>query len=194
MITTSLRANLFQGKLPFWDFDDLSDLATKYLGIEGCSQTEVKFRPNGEQEKDESWSEKIQNLRPYIHAFLKSPHLSNQEYEKIRSIQVLDRLSVRLVEELKTAYTLKGVSISDPEPRPSFLDAIDQEVTLWLGLEASKDEYAELIGDALQDYFGIKELREFAEDLLTKNPERVLSRWKQRALHYRFLHSTRNVS
>ena len=180
------RAHLFEGKIPFWEFNDLLDLATRYLGIDSCSQAEVKFRPNGEQEKDESWSEKIQNLHPYIHAFLKSPHLSNQEYEKIRSIQVLDRLSVRLVEELKTTYTLKGVSISDPEPRPSFLDAIDQEVTLWLGLEASKDEYAELIGDALQDYFGIKELREFAEDLLTKNPERVLSRWKQRGLQTDF--------
>ena len=180
------RAHLFEGKIPFWEFNDLLDLATRYLGIDGCSQAEVKFRPNGEQEKDESWSEKIQNLHPYIHAFLKSPRLSNQEYEEIRSIQVLDRLSVRLVEELKTTYTLKGVSISDPEPRPSFLDAIDQEVTLWLGLEASKDEYAELIGDALQDYFGIKELREFAEDLLTKNPERVLSRWKQRGLQTDF--------
>ena len=169
------RANLFQGKLPFWDFDDLSDLATKYLGIEGCSQAEVKFYPSGEQEKDENWSDKAQNLRLDIHAFLKSPELCDREYKEVKSAQVLDRLSVRFVKELKMTYTLKRNFAVDPEPRPSCLDMTDQEVTLWLGLEAGKDDYPELIGDALADYFGIKELSQFIEDLLRKDREKVLS-------------------
>ena len=180
------RAHLFDGKIPFWAFNDLSEFATKYLGIEGCSRAEVKFHPSGERETDEDWSNKVQDLCRYINAFFKSPRLCNRKYEEIESTQVLDRLSVRLVEELEATYTLKGVSIPDPEPRPSYLDASDQEMTLWLGLGASKNEYAELIGDALQDYFDIKELHGFAEDLLTKNQEKVLSRWKQRGLQADF--------
>ena len=179
-------ADFFEGEIPFWVFDDLSEFATKHLGVEECSQVEVKCHPSGEEEKDERWSDKVRGLRPYIHAFLKSPNLCNREYKEIKSAQVLNRLSVRLVEELKTTYTLKEISVSDPEPRPSCLDATNQEATLWLGLGADEDEYAELIGDALQDYFDIKELRGFVEDLLTKNREKVLSSWQRRGLRTDF--------
>ena len=175
------RADLFEDNVPFWAFDDLSDLA-KHLGVEGCSQAEVKFHPSGDQKKHESWSEKVRNLRPYIHAFLKSPGLGHEQHEAVKSDQVLARLSVHLVEKLKTTYKLKNVSVPDPEPRPSFLDATDQKVTLWLGAEAEKDDYADLIGDALQDYFDIKELSGFVEDLLTKNVEKSLSRWERKGL------------
>ena len=77
---------------------------------------------------------------------------------------------------------MKGIPVSDPEPRPSCLDATNREATLWLGLEADEDEYAELIGDALADYFGIKGLSQFVEDLLRKDREKVLSRWKRKGL------------
>lgn len=175
-------ASLFEGKVPFWAFnEDLLELA-KYIEVEGCSQAEVKFHPGGDQEEYESWSKKVRNLSVDIQAFLKSPRLCNKEYEDVNSIQVLDRLSVRLVEELKTTYILKEITVSDPEPRPSFLETTDQEMTLWLGLEADDEDYAELIGDALQDYFDVKELRGFIEDLLTKNRDKVLNRWKQRGL------------
>ena len=177
------RAQFFEGKIPFWEFDDLLELATKYLGVDGCSQAEVKFYPSGEQEKDENWSDKIQDLRPYIHAFLKSPSLCGRKYEEVKSDQILDQLSVRLAQKLETTYKLKGIFVADPEPRPSCLDTTDQEVTLWLGLEADKDEYPELIGDALADYFGIEVLSQFVEDLLSKKDrEKVLSRWKRKGL------------
>ena len=175
------RADLFEGKVPFWAFDDLEELA-KGLGVEGCSQAEVKFDPSGKQERDEGWSEKVRNLRSYIHAFLKSPGLCPEQHEEIKSDQILARLSVYLVEQLETTYKLKDVSVADPEPRPSFLDATDQEVTLWLGLEADEADYPDLIGDALQDYFDIKELREFAKDLLPEIREKVIDRWKERGL------------
>ena len=181
------RAHLFEDRIPFWTFNDLSDFATKYLSVESCSQAEVKFHPSGAGEKDEGWSDKVRDLCRYIDAFFKSPGLCNRKYEEVKSAQVLDRLSVRLVEKLEMAYQLKGISVPDPEPRPSFLDATDQEVTLWLGLKAHKDEYADLIGDALQDYFDIKELREFAKDLLLEiDPHSILSRWKQRGLRTDF--------
>ena len=178
------RAHLFEGKIPFWEFNDLSDLATEHLGVEGCSQAEVKFHASGMREKDEEdWSDKVRDLRPYIHAFLKSPSLCGQKYEEVKSDQVLDQLSVRLAQKLETTYKLKGIFVSDPEPHPSCLDTTDQEVTLWLGSEADKDEYPELIGDALADYFGIEVLSQFVEGLLSKKDrEKVLSRWKRKGL------------
>ena len=179
-------ASLFEGKVPFWAFEeDLLDLA-KHIEVEGCSQAEVKFHPNGDQEEYESWSKKVRNLSADIQAFLKSPRLCNKEYEDVKSVRVLDQLSVRLVEELKTTYELKGITVSDPEPRPSFLDITDQEVSLWLGLAADDEDYPELIGDALQDYFDVMELRGFIEDILTKDRDKVLNRWKQRGLQTDF--------
>ena len=175
-------ARLFEGEVPFWVFDDgLLELA-KYLNVEGCSRAEVEFDPEGDQEKVEDWSAKVRNLHPYIHAFLESPRLC----EKVKSDQVLDQLSVRSVKELSMTYKLKGISVSDPNPRQSFLDTTGQDAKLWLGLGADECEYAELIGDALQDHFDVKELRGFVEDLLTKNRDKVTARWKQRGLRADF--------
>ena len=175
-------AEIFKGEVPFWTFDnDLLGLAEN-LEIEGCSHAEVEFHPKGDQEEDEGWSVKVQRLRPYIHDFLNSPRLC-EVHEKGKSADVLDLLSIRLVEELETTYTLKGISLTHPNPRQSFLDVTDQKATLWLALEADESQYAWLIGDALQDYFGdVKELSGFVEDLLTKNKESVLTRWKQKGL------------
>ena len=172
-------ARHFEDKVPFWGFsDDLLALA-KNLGVEPCSLTEVISRPSGDQEKLEDCSEKVQSLAVYIRAFLKSPTLCKDKNE---SVQFLDQVSVCLVEELKVTYKLKGISVTDPNPPQSFLDKEGQEATLWLGLEAEADEYPELIGDALQDYFYVKELSGFVEDLLTKDRGKVIARWKQRGL------------
>ena len=175
-------AEIFKGEVPFWTFDnDLLGLA-KNLEIEGGSHAEVKFHPKGDQEEYEVWSVKVQELHPYIHDFLNSPRLC-EVHEEGKSAYALDLLSVRLVEELKTTYTLKGISLTHPNPRQSFLDVTDQGATLWLALEADKNQYAWLIGDALQYDFGdVKELSGFVEDLLTKNKESVLTRWKQKGL------------
>ena len=92
-------------------------------------------------------------------------------------------MTVRRVEKLDVRLELKGISVSDPNPRQSFLEKTDQETTLWLASEASENQYPWLIGDALQDHFGdVKELSAFVEDLLTKNKEDVLTRWKQKGL------------
>ena len=174
-------AEIFEGEVPFWGFDDLLGFA-KSLEIEGCSQAKIEFHPEGDQEEDTGSSEEVRNLRPYIHAFLNSPRLC-EAHEEGKSVCDLDRLSVCLVEELETVYTLKGISLSHPNPRESFLDVVNQKVTLWLALKANADQYAWLIGDALQDYFGnVKELSGFVEDLLTKNKESVLIRWNQKGL------------
>ena len=174
-------AEIFQDKVPFWGFDDDLVEFAKDQGVKGCSEADVTFHPSGDQEEDADWSEKVRELRPYIDAFLKSPLLC-EEHKEGKSAQILDCLSVCLVEELKMTYTLKEISVTCPNPHPSALDATNQEGTLWLALAADKNEYSELIGDALQDYFRVKELGRFIEDLLTKNRNRVLSRWNQKGL------------
>ncbi|MYK18613.1 hypothetical protein F4055_10675 [Candidatus Poribacteria bacterium] len=179
---------IFEGKVPFWTFDDdLSSLASA-LQIEVCSQAQVEFHSEGDQEEDPDWSEKVRNLRLYIHAFLNSPGLCEKR-EKEKSAEVLNQVSVCRVQELKVTYTLKGISAPDLNPRQSFLDVTDQQAKLWLGLEVDKSEYAELIGDALQDHFGAKDLGRFVEDLLTptKEQDRVLSNWKRKGLDTKFL-------
>ena len=185
---------IFEGEVPFWTFDnDLSSLASR-LEVERCSQAKFKFYPEREEKEDPDWSEKVRNLRLYIYAFLNSPRLYKEsdiskELEGGKRAEVLDQLSVCRVQELKVTYKLKGISLPDPNPRQSFLDVTDQKVTLWIGLEVDKSEYAELIGDALQDYFGAKELGRFVEDLLTpaKKQDRVLSNWKRKGLETEFL-------
>lgn len=175
----SYFAELFEGKVPFWAFpDDLRALA-EHLNVEPCSQANVAFRPFGDEEKDDDWSKRVQNLLADIQVFFESPILCGED----KSAEILDRVSVCSTEELTVTYTLKGTPVTDQEnPRQSFLDTREHAATLWLGLGADEDEYAELIGDALQDYFDVQELRGFVEDLLTKSRDKVLARWKQRGL------------
>ena len=182
-------ARIFEGEIPFWEFsDELLELA-RNLGIEGCSQASVECLPSSDQENDEVWSKKVQDLSSCIHAFLKSSSLCDRSVEG-KSAEVLSQLSVRRVEKLEVTYELNGISVIDLEARQSFLSETNQGVILWLALEAKKDEYAELIGDALQDYFGVKGLRGFVEDLLTKNRDRVLTRWKRDGLRVDLCEST----
>lgn len=186
-------ARIFEGKVAFWEFtDELLELA-KDSGIEGCSQARVKFVPSGAQKNDEIWSRKVQELPSCIHAFLKSSHLCARSVDE-KSLEVLSQLSVRRVEKLEVTYELNDTPIIDLEARQCFLDKTNQGGTFWLALEAKEDEYAELIGDASQDYFGVKELRGFVEDLLTKDRSRVLTRWKRDGLRVDLCESTLEMS
>ena len=189
---------IFEGEVPFWMFDDdLSNLA-RNLKLEGCSQAEIEFHPEGNREEDTDWSEKVQNLRLDLYAFLNSPRLyeesgmfiffDNYEEHKEKFAKLSTNCSVWRVKELKVTYELKGTSVTDPNPRQSFLDVTDQQAKLWLGLEENEGEYPELIGDALQDYFGVKDLGRFVENLLgKKDRDKVLSSWKRKGLDTKFL-------
>ena len=174
-------AEIFQDKVPFWVFDDDLLEFAKDQNIKGCSEADVTFHPSGDQEEDTSYSKKVQDLHPYIDAFLKSPLLC-ERHDEGKSVQILNRLSVCLVEELKMTYTLKEIPVTCSNSHPSALDTANQDAILWLALAADENEYPELIGDALQDYFRVKELGRFVEDLLTKDRNRVLSRWNQKGL------------
>ncbi|MCY3549787.1 MAG: endonuclease NucS, partial [Candidatus Poribacteria bacterium] len=175
-------AEIVEGAVPFWAFsDDLLELA-KYLGVEGCYQaSKVEFSYYGDQGEDKIWSEKVQNLHPYIHDFLNSTPWHEVNTEE-KTAEILNRLSVRRAKKLEVRYELKENSVLDPNPRQSFLNTTNQGITLWIGLEESEKVYPDLIGDALQDYFGISELREFIKDLLlTTDPHRTtLLSWERR--------------
>ena len=174
-------AEVVDGEVPFWAFgDDLLAFA-KHLGVEGCYQaSNIKFDCYSDQGECTIESEKAQKLVPYIHDFLNSTPWYGV-YSQEEKTEILDRLSVRRAEKLEVSYELKGISVPDPNPRQSFLDPTSQGTILWLGLEEREGVYPDLIGDALQDYFGINELREFIKDLLlTKDPETTLLSWKRR--------------
>ena len=75
---------------------------------------------------------------------------------------------------------MNEASVSDPNPRQSFLEK--KGGILWLGLDEDEEAYPDLIGDALQDYFRIGQLREFVKDLLlsTNLSEATLLNWERR--------------
>ena len=176
------RSPLFKDEIPFWAFDnDMLELA-KYINVKGCYQnSEVEFAYYGDRGENLIWSEKVQNLHPYIYDFLNSPRLCKEHLGE-KTAEVLCRLTVCIAEKFEARYKLKGISVTDPKPRQSFLDITDQEVKLWLAIEENENDYDWLIGDALQEYFGdVKELGAFVADLLTK-PEKVLTRWKPKGL------------
>ena len=175
-------AEIVEGEVPFWAFgDDLLGLA-KHLGVEGCFQaSNIEFDYYGDQGECTIESEKVRKLGPYIHDFLNSTPWRGV-YAEEKTAEISDHLSVRRAQKLEVRYELKGISVPDSNPRQSFLDTTNQGIILWLGLEESEGAYPDLIGDALQDHFGINELREFIKDLLlTTDPHRTtLLSWKRR--------------
>ncbi len=176
-------ADIFDGKIPFWAFDGALLELAKHLGIEGCNQiSDVESNYYGNQGVYKDWSEKVRGLSLYIQDFLNSmPRHEGHAIEK--SAKVLDRLTVYRTQRIEVRYKLKGISVPDPDPRQSFLDTISQGITLWLGTEVVEGIYPDLVGDALQEYFGIDQLREFVKDLLLARDDAyidmTLNSWKR---------------
>ena len=174
------RSHLFKDKIRFWGFDnDLLELA-KHLNVKGCYQaSNVEFDYYGDQGEYQIWSEKVQNLYPYIYDFLNSPRLC-EGYREEKSAEILEQLSIRRSQRLEVRYRLDGVPLPDPNPRQSFLEK--KKGILWLGLEEDEEAYPDLIGDALQDDFRIDQLREFVKDLLpaANLSKTALLNWKRR--------------
>lgn len=174
------RSRLFKDKISFWAFDnDLLEFA-KYLGVNGCYEvSDVEFNCYSDQGEDQIWSGKVQSLYPYIYDFLNSPRLCKQ-YREEQAAEILKRLSVHRAQRLEVRYRLNEASVSDPNPRQSFLEK--KKGILWLGLEEDEEAYPDLIGDALQDDFRIDQLREFVKDLLpsVNLSKTALLSWKRR--------------
>lgn len=174
----SYYAECFKDRIPFWAFDELTDLA-EHLEVKRVSQAEVTFKPIGEQEALDEETRKLRALANDIQCFLESPQWSRLRSTKA-SPSILSSLRVCLVKDKYVAYSLNGVFVEDHQPRPSHLDV--ETETIYLALDADKQDYPDLIGDALQDYFGVPELREFVKDLMRGQKEKVLERWRRRGL------------
>ncbi|MDT7542436.1 MAG: hypothetical protein QOE33_2340 [Acidobacteriota bacterium] len=172
----SYIAHLFAESLPFWDLEDLREFRD-YLNVQPCSQASVSFHPQGAREQSIRWSEKVKEQLYWLRAFLNSPRWKEQHGNA--SIEELNGLQVWLVEQAIISYTLKGVSVRDQEP---CLTYFDDDSVLWITSDAAEEEYPDQIGDALQSYFRVSELREFVKDLLTRRLEDVLRIWQKRGL------------
>lgn len=174
-------SQIFSEQVPYWMFDDLTDFANT-LGVVACSSAQPIFSPLGEQASLSDWTEKLRRAIPEISCFLTSPKWRGQLREPA-SLDALPKLEVRLIEEAKVSFSLKGTIIPEAEPRSSYLDANGN--TVWLVLKAPESEFPELIGEALQDFFETSELREFTKDLLgtdSSDTARILARWQKRGL------------
>lgn len=180
------HADLFSGVLPFWPYVDV-ELLAHYLEVTRCSHAQTEFIPLGARSDLENWMRKTQRLQTPVANFLASPHL-NQGLNENATTEILRDLTVALVEDAQVIYHLGGAEVADPEPLLSHLQADEATATLWITLKADDAEYPDSIGDALQTYFGVAQLREFVSSLLKANTERewerVLARWKKRGLRY----------
>lgn len=169
-------AHLFSESLPFWAFDDLLELA-KQLEITPCSSAQSEFEPIGKLKELSYWTGRVSELSRDIHRFLES-HKWKSQCRSTASMDALEGVKVFLAEQLQVCYRLNGIDV--PEQREaSYLDVVHKR--LWLP-KADESDYPEFIGDALQEYFGVSELREFVKDLLKGDREKVLNRWQQRGL------------
>ena len=172
-------AALFEGKLWFWPFPELTELACQQLGVVGCSSATCHFtpmEPGGVNERLSEWMTKHWAL---ISAFLhsdrwKSTVRKNADAALARKPAVINSTRIAVT------YELAGVTVEEPEGRSSFFDG--ESGTLWLAGNLDEDEAAEAIGDALQEYFGPEALREFVRDLFCKPKTKALEKWRKKGL------------
>ncbi|MCG9126501.1 hypothetical protein JT359_02765 [Candidatus Poribacteria bacterium] len=182
----TLIAEIFDGIIPFFgNGDELIELA-KIIGIEACSQARISLTPNGNQERDTVWSDKVQNLHLYIHAFLNSPGLC-KTINQDKTASDLEFLSVSLADVLEVKYILKEVPIISTDTQ-KYLEISNQNSIIWLSYNTDKNDNAMLIGDAIQDYFNVKDLGRFIEHLLTRHINTVLDHWKRKGLQSELIH------
>lgn len=169
-------AALFEGKLWFWPFPELTELACQQLGVVGCSSATCHFTPM-ESGVDERLSERLTKHWPLISAFLHSDRWKSTVRENADAALARRPVVINST-RIAVTYALAGVTVEEPEGRSSFFDG--ESGTLWLAGNLDEDEAADAIGDALQEYFGPEVLREFVCDLFRKANAKALEKWRKR--------------
>lgn len=172
-------AALFAGRVPMWPFEELDRLAS-LLNVRGCSTATSTFNPSPDGELP-NLLEPVRALAADLESFLSSPRWREERKDGATTAAVKNLERVRGFSEARQDYRLDGVRVPDSEPQLSRFSPENR--ILWLSTRVDPGDYPDLIGDALQEFFGAPELREFAKDLLT-SPERekVLRTWKRRGL------------
>ena len=100
-------AEVVDGEVPFWVFDDDLLEFAKHVGIEGCYQaSNIECDPYNDQGECPIESEKVQKLVPYIHDFLNSTPWRGV-YSAEETTEILDRLSVRRAQKLEVSLQVE---------------------------------------------------------------------------------------
>ena len=177
-------AGLFAPVLPFWSLPPLSEFAAQALALQPCSDAQVSFVPIGDREPMPTLTQVLRYISPWVRAFLQSPTLT-QEPPRSEALKMLSQIEIHLLFSARVEYRLKNVVVEDEEPLTSFLDETTR--TLWITLEAAEQDYSFLVGDALQRYYRVPQLREFIDSLLIatlrgQSLADVLRRWKRDGL------------
>jgi hypothetical protein len=172
-------AALFEGKLSFWPFQDLSDFASEQLSILGCSSATCRFTPMEPGGADERLSQQLNRHWPLICAFLHSDKWKFSVRENADTALAREPV-INEATRIAVTYELAGVNVEEPEGKSSFFDG--ESGTLWITKGLDDDDATEAIGDALQEFFGPEVLREFVCDLFRKPPHKVLEKWRKKGL------------
>lgn len=180
-------ANLFKSDLPFfWKPKGIQ--FTRELGISKCGDAKLFFKPIGKESEICIWTTRLQKNLYYITQFLLSPQLTKNDVStqtKIKRFEeILKNLSVNLVEDAQSIYSLKELEKVDSEAISSYFD--EQTKKVWIIQKAKESDYPELIGDAFQKYFNIKQLREFIKEILNSSDDgdlqKNIKKWQKDGL------------
>lgn len=180
------NTSLFVGRLPFWALPALDGFA-RFLELAASSRAIIDFRAVGGQEgwiECSEWSERIRALAGLVADFLTSPSLVEERLVH-EPPPFLSALRVVMVQSAEVTCTLGEVSVIDDTPLTSYLEVSPEgrEATLWITEEAHESEYPDLIGDALSERLGARQLGSFVAQLLSaQDQERVLVRWRRKGL------------
>ena len=177
------RAKLSSPHLPLWPYTDLDALA-RFLELAPASLSRPAFTPQGEGETRGDWADKVRGLQQHLVCFFTSPRLAPESPDPA-ALDILDNLRVVVVAGAEVTYTSHGVTVTDPQPPSSDLEAQDEQATLWITREAEEGEYPLVVGEALEEHFGVRQVGAFASELLgTSDTDRVLARWQKKGLRY----------
>ena len=172
-------AALFEGKLSFWPFPELTDFASEQLGVVGCSSATCRFTPVEPGRADERLSGLLNTHWPLIWAFLHSDRWKSAVRENADTA-LARKPAVNQAARIAVTYELGSVTVEEPAGKSSFFDG--ESGILWLANGLDEDDAAEAMGDALQEFFGPELLREFVCDLFSKAISKALEKWRKKGL------------
>ena len=177
------RTELFAPRLPIWPYPDLDALAL-FLDVTPASKARLTFTPLGEGNSRDGWADRVRGLKEHLVCFFTSTRLAPEAPDPA-ALDILDGLTVMVVAGAEVTYTSHGVTVPDPQPPPSHLEVQDALATLWITREAEEGEYPLVVGEALEEHLGVRQLGAFVSELLGNAPrDRVLVRWQKKGLRY----------
>jgi hypothetical protein len=162
------KARLFEGKVTWWEWEDLEELAEK-LGVKRVSDAEPYLRPGPDQGEAGGFVEELKRLWEAVRWFASTKGATRDH--GLRE----DPPKIRKTGHLRVTYHWDGLE-SEPVEKTACLNV--KEWVLWIATGADVWD----IGDALEEGLGIERLREFLKNIWDiKNKEeweRMLERWR----------------